>query len=457
MHFRIWEFCLGGVLIFIYKYRNLIFFRKIIVFFSIFFIFIFLAYFHQIDDPIKNYHPGLLTLPIIFPTALIIIYGSNISLLKNRFIIYFGKISYSFYIWHFILIYLVKSFFIINNVLIFSFFTFTLSLFISLFSFHFIENYFRYASLKSIRHFTLLVIMTISISYSIFVIHEKGEIGYGGHELKSLYIDDDYNIPLLHKNWGDLLESTDVFTKKNHWKDYSPKFNSNGNKNILIVGDSHSVGLFNAFKDLKLQGYTFSRYGANIFNFDDNSNFLNWFFESEIFHKADYILLKSRWEVDDIKNLEKLKDKIISYNKKLVIFNRRPEFPLLYSYKFQYGISLIDLVVNDKRIYKNKFNGFPYPPVYNNLFIKKVNKYYFEKLNQRVIIINNLLSKEAIKHNIKIIDDFELFCDLKLNYCNALTNSGRKIFFDNSHLTRIGGVYIYSNIIKKYGLSYLGF
>ena len=160
--FRFWEFLLGS-LIFIfnckYQIKNSI--LSILSFIALLAFVIFGFY--------SNNFFAILTSTLL-ASAFILFYDENNKfsfLFKNKYFVYLGNISYSFYLWHLPIIYFYDLYF--ENVLIKAPLTFFLTIFFSIISYSFVETKFRYKSFKSNSNtFILSSLISASIIFTFF-------------------------------------------------------------------------------------------------------------------------------------------------------------------------------------------------------------------------------------------------------------------------------------------------
>ncbi len=134
--FRFWEFLAGCSLFFIKIKNN----KKNSLFSLLFFILILTALLTNI--PVPYLYNNLII--VIFSSLLIYFYNKSALIdfiFENKFIIYIGNISYSLYLWHLPVIYFIDLYFgpILKNIL-----SLPISVVLSMFTYHFIENKFRY-------------------------------------------------------------------------------------------------------------------------------------------------------------------------------------------------------------------------------------------------------------------------------------------------------------------------
>jgi hypothetical protein len=95
-----------------------------------------------INIPVPYLYNNLII--VIFSSLLIYFYNKSALIdfiFENKFIIYIGNISYSLYLWHLPVIYFIDLYFgpILKNIL-----SLPISIILSMFTYHFIENKFRY-------------------------------------------------------------------------------------------------------------------------------------------------------------------------------------------------------------------------------------------------------------------------------------------------------------------------
>ena len=182
-------------------------------------------------------HPGLITLIPITATMCLILFGNQIKfgkideILFNKSLIFLGKISYSLYLWHFLLFSIFRnSRFDETNIS--KFLLIILSLFLSYLTFLFIEKKFRdktYSFKKTGKFIIILLIPIITLN----VFYLKNE-----NILKKYYTIDEINLT----EWKDTSWMT-----RNIKKFINKNFLANNKKNVLIVGNCHGEDIFFTF------------------------------------------------------------------------------------------------------------------------------------------------------------------------------------------------------------------
>jgi len=179
----------------------------------------------------QNIHPSIYTLPAIFATSSIILFGGQGDIisrfLSNTFIVKIGKISYSLYLWHFpifafdrILGRSVQSDFFILIII-----TFTMSTI----SYHLVETRARSTKFK-IKYILLSYLIILTISY--LLILQKNEIHKYFYPKEIL----DFNeLELRRADWERC--KVNLIVNENFCEF------GNFNKKVYLIGDSHIIPL----------------------------------------------------------------------------------------------------------------------------------------------------------------------------------------------------------------------
>ena len=417
---RMFEFLSGAI---IFLYSDLIkqkIKKKFHVYLYVLGLVILLVYLQFLQH--ENFHPSPYTIVFIIGIGLMIVFNNDENFKKIKIgFSHLGKISYSLYLWHFPILVLGSYLFVEFTdfkklILILACFV------ISIITYHLIEKKFRSIKLIfSLILFLILIIFLITAKYFTKSIKEN----YKSYNLDNHYLAYESSTHFLKNiNKYSLRQTKNIFSFEKDSKNFSPQFNQKNNKKkILIIGDSHSKDLFNIFKtnQKKFANYEFARYGINLVDFENYRKKI--FISSHNFKYADYIFFSQRYKEKDliyIKNLIKLSKQ---YQKKLIIFLKRPEF--ISNNKKNQTILDLFYLKNEKKINK-----------------KFMDRYFFEQLKSENFKPINSKIKKLYKNQTIIYDLYHIFCDDNKSSCHSIDNNGKKIFYDYGHITLDGSEYI---------------
>ena len=159
--FRFWEFLLGVSVFFLsqkYKKKN-----NTIAILSILILFIILFYNVNFSFVQKNLISTILISIFIF-------YYNSKSILRNvfenKFLLYMGNISYSFYLWHLPVIYFLDLYF--SNIIKITF-SFPVSFFLSVLTFHYVEKKIKFFNFN-LKYLVLIVFFISAVFMSLLYI-----------------------------------------------------------------------------------------------------------------------------------------------------------------------------------------------------------------------------------------------------------------------------------------------
>ena len=354
-------------------------------------------------------HPSYITLiPILSATCLIIIgEKENFSVLNklvyNKFFIFLGKISYSLYLWHFLLFSLFRNS-VFDETILSKLFLIILSTLLSYITYIYIERKYRDKKIdfKKTMQFVILLLIPILV-INIFYLSNNVII-------KKNYSVDNINLT----EWNDtswMIRNLKKINKK--------KF-LDGKKNVLIVGNCHGDDIFYslATDETRYKNFNFIMHPrieiSNFININSNN--------SDLYKDADVIILATKWRANDLIKLDEIIKKLKNDNKEIIIIGPNPEFNYeLKKYKFT---KIYFTNYKKKILEKGKTN-------LSNDEITELQKKYYYQYNENKEIINtsnklNLISKN---NNVKFIDLISLVCDHETYLCNFRSEKNKDELF----------------------------
>ena len=378
-------------------------------------------------------HPSILTFVPVLATSIIIILGESqkkcflFYFFSNKVLIHFGKISYSLYLFHFLIFSFFRNShleetFTVKIILIIS------SIIIAQISYKYIEQIYRnklFPIKKLFKQAFFLIIIIISLN-SYFLLNKN-------------LLDQDYVINGV--NITEQYDTKKIILKTNKYNYKS--FPKNNKINVLVIGNCHADDIFlamNLNKD-KFKNYNFILYPRiDIYNFEkiiSNKNIL--------YSEADIIVAATKWNnsVPDTESLENLNNKLKKDTKKLVVFSNVPEFEYT---KSKYKLREIKLTNYKRKILSAGTTLISLDEIHS---LKK--KYYQDYINnKKVMETNKKLEMIVHKNKIKFIDSAKLFCDDREKMCDfRLEDSKDELFRDYGRYSYQGIIYVGNLLFKK--------
>ena len=317
---RFWELIFGAIL-----FLNLKRFKKNNLISSFSLLLIILLVFSSF-----NYDYFYINFIIVILSGIFIVYFSKSKFIENSTFVYFGNISYSFYLWHlpvlfFFDLYILNKY---NLDVISAFFITTL---LSVITYHLIEQKFRYYTFKKLKNIGILFLSISSIIFAtlIYIKYFNNSIR---QDMRSFV--NNINYLNFNYNWIDRIPFNNLVfldDKKiyDHCVNNSKNFslNSDGLKKeclrqknyetlFFIEGNSHTAQFVPIFDKLKeLENVYYKGSTQNNVSVDQVNELSEKF--SEIFYVTN---IDNKYELDSIKsNYSKFNDDI-----KLILFLSTP-------------------------------------------------------------------------------------------------------------------------------------
>jgi peptidoglycan/LPS O-acetylase OafA/YrhL len=416
---RFFEFGVGIIVFYFERISKVNFSPKKSNFFFIFGIILILISICYLDG--EKPFPGFYALIPCFGAGLLIFFSrtaNNRILIDNRFLNFFGNISYSLYLIHWPLIIFYKYNLLKINLNLFDQLLITFS---SIFLAYLNTYYFEIFFYKIKKSNKVLSFKKISIIYTIFFIFISS-LYLKTYTLKSNSVENLQTNLLVNSN----EEETELIFKDN-------KFGK-----ILIIGNSHGLELFRSLISNKFYKENFQikyiEFGddcydiftsrdnylkkieisiSKIFNFGTQQNCTNNMLELEnsgLLKSADTIILANRYRKSSIKNISFFIKKIQNENNKIILINNNP--------RFIDPPTLIEL---------NK-----------SLTPDEINKKFYKYQDMKIKNLNKILQKISETEKITYYNKYNLICNQVTKSCEVVSKNGKLLFFDLDHLNKKG-------------------
>lgn len=400
-----------------------------------------------------SHHPGVITLIPVVGSVLIIWFASEKSLitqlLSTKIFVAVGLLSYSLYLWHYPIFAFGR---ILNPVPDVSekALWIVLTLALSICSYFLIEKPARNKEILNTNVFyisiiiagiTILTIVTLFSKYStespkisqLKTIYGKNEPDNAKNRAKSLQILEDINLKLTGQKRNVKIGDPSSSEARSLW------FSDKSNKKILIVGDSHSKDLFNAF-ELNKELFTsleFARYGIRIVDKNEEWKQLT---SSPNFQRADIIILAPRYGARREKDNKRLYEyqlralpgvirELKKTGKKIIVAGNTAEF----------------LPFNG---HEAIFDGYmmKHHEVFDSNQLKKL---FYQNRDPSIQKINIAVEDIAKEEDVDYLDRYSLLCDDSEEICHGITSDGFKTFYDYGHTTLEGAKFLGKQIIDN--------
>ncbi len=412
---RFWEFLFGSLIYFLPKniLKNNLFFI-----FSILILIIIFLYGHQFNYLIKN-------ISIVVMTVLYIVSYKDLNFINIKKLITFGNISYSFYLWHLPIIFFAELY-IINIYNIHIFFSFILTTLLSLLTYKYIEQKFRYKNKIFTKELGIFFIFFVIILG--YVKYFSGDVRYN---IKNFIYH--INYPNLKYNWNERVNIKKLInidgnlvyencTEENRNLDI--KFFSNLNSSLDVNKVKFNLNCQKLEDEDKLYFLAGNSHMAHFLPvFNDSSKIKNLYYQHTFYNDIPLAMVNMASQkfnktylvmnISNIKQFEKISKQFeyLHEDIKLIIFNSTPQGQDYNepSYIFKCVIQKIDCYLNKESDYLNRD--------LKNMF--KMIKNFKDENNKRIFIF----------------DSYNSFCKKVEKFCKVYDkNLGLLYFRDRTHI-----------------------
>jgi len=389
--------------------------------------------------------PGALTLIPIIGTALVILFATQETvvnrILSIKSFVFLGLISYSTYLWHQPILAFSKYHFGELSVAFKIFLIFLIHI-LAYLNWRFIEKPFRNKHKLSQKRVFQLSLAVLALFFSLGFTLKKNNGFENRSMVKKLSIAQyESDNSVLSKRHLALLKEK---TKNQNYQvvgtnnDLDSWFNKKEHReNVLIVGNSHSVDLYNVltYSEYAKSKYDIARYGMQIRDIDDS------FFKSNIYQEADIVIICSLLSSADVVRLDNdLIQRFEKDGKEIGIAKNLFLFPNYGNRTFADFIIKKELSRGNRNIkeIKHEVNTEHY-----NYFMTNKDKYQHNRIN-----IDYILPLQKKHSNIVFLDRNDYRYSEKYSTYYAVDDSLNKFAFDFSHHS-LKGAEFYGKMIDS--------
>ena len=380
----------------------------------------------------KMFHPSFYTLSPIIGVCFIIWFSNKNELitkiLSTKLFVGIGLISYSLYLWHYPIFAFARVNEFIQGNYINKIIIGLVSLIVSFLSYYFVEKFFRNKKNNFYKIFKIIFfLILIILMFTIFIIIKDGKVNK-----TNVFIEKQISSPLYREKCKFSSNNSNFFDEI-FFKDEFLNCKKKYNEFILILGDSHSIDLFNSISKISSKNeFIIGLNKGGCRPLDENSrnchylNALTFINENKnnikiilFTHKGSYFLTN----YNQLPINEQL-NKTINYLLEIKKINNK----LLFIGPH--------LEPNVKLNYKSILNSFK-----NN---------FKDNTNFDLIEVDKKLKEVSKKNNIKYISKIDIL-DFKFERDFIVNNN--LTFSDTDHWSEFGEVYfgkklVFNSIIK---------
>ena len=437
---RIWEFLIGGLVAIIPTFRLNSLLHFIIYYFFLIILFLLIILDFNIDLIFRS---TFLTLSLFF----LIYFGkanksSYYSLLSNKIFVFFGKISYSFYLWHWPILVLAKYYLVrplnFYESCLFLFISFS----ISYLNWYLIENYFRFKS-----SFNFLIRYSLGTIFLIIFIYS---INNFNNSFPQRFTKEILNISnSIGTNYRCEKTAYIIFGGSRACLILNERYKNNDVPTIALLGNSHA----------QMYGYAFEHV-VNRLPINGIIIPLNNCLPTTTYNISRDCMLKAKENLSSIIKNDKIKVVIVA-----LTWDHKYLLDKFYNITSEntdilLAFSLYDLVLDLRKNNKKSLIIGPLSlPGYNfsseasrNIYFKKnENLKTSNDFNEFKSKYSNILNYLESKDDVNLIKPHEIQCKNNLK-CSFLID-GKSIFSDDNHLSKYGSLIfkdlLLNNLLKK--------